>query len=294
MRSYRSLLRTAAGLDPRARGSPEWLAGRGPPGRSRAPAAARGRTRPLPGGPAAGPRTRGGSPPRTRRFAPRPRRGGTRTRARGPPRAGRRVPARSVCQGRRASGGRCGRPRGHRGNRWGRPPAGGGREADGEIIAVGVAPPPYTCAAAREVPELKCPTTATTAGSAYSSSAARTAASSFPESSTIRSSSLRPRIPRLALIWFTASWAARSMEAPRGWENGPARPTAIGPVGRAHAASRTATTRARARRRPSTWPHPLATTPCWGEGECRIGHASVRPLHVVERGLGGEVDAGQG
>src|SRR6266571_8469869 len=207
------------------------------------------------------------------------------------------MPARlapSVCQAKRASSGPCCRSLGHTRNTYGLIPARSGLEADGEIIAVGVAPPPYTRAAAREAPELKCPTTATTAGSAYSCSAARTAVSSFPESSTIRSSSLRPRIPRLALIWFTASWAARSLEAPRGWEKGPARPMAIGPVGREHAASRTATTRAGARRRPSTWPHPLARSPRWGEGERRGGRSSVRPLHVVERGLGGEVDAGQG
>src|SRR6266404_7108700 len=116
-------------------------------------------------------------------------------------------------------------------------PDSSGLDADGEIIAVGVAPPAYTRAAARDVLELKCPTTATTAGSAYNCSATRTAVSSFPESSTTRNSNLRPRMPRLALIWFTAIWAARSIEAPRGWEKGPARPMAIGPGGAEHAAS---------------------------------------------------------
>src|SRR5712691_10743315 len=197
-----------------------------------------------------------------------------------------------VCQAKRASWGPCCRSLGHTRNTKGLKPDRSGLDADGEIITVGVAPPPYTRAAASDVPELKCPTTATIAGSAYSCSATRTAVSSFPESSTTRSSSLRPLMPRLALTWFTASWAARSIEAPRGWEKGPARPTAIGPVGREHAASRRTTTRAGVRRRPSTWPHPLAPSPRCGEGERRTVIRS--PLHVVERGLGGEVDAGQG
>ena len=150
------------------------------------------------------------------------------------------MPARlapSVCQAKRASSGPCCRSLGHTRNTYGLIPDRSGLDADGEIIGVGVAPPPYTRAAEREGPELRCPTTATIAGSAYSCSATRTAASSLPESSTTRSSSLRPRIPRLALIWLTANWAARSIEAPRGWEKGPARPTAIGPVGREQAAS---------------------------------------------------------
>src|SRR2546426_5367739 len=150
-------------------------------------------------------------------------------------RRARRAP--SVCQERRASSGPCGRSLGHTRNTYGLTPDRSGLDADGEIIGVGVAPPPYTRAAESEGPELKCPTTAAIAGSAYSCSATRTAVSSLPESSTTRSSSLRPWIPRLALIWLTANWAARSIEAPRGWEKGPARPTAIGPVGREQAAS---------------------------------------------------------
>src|SRR5947208_6697806 len=163
------------------------------------------------------------------------------------------MPARlapSVCQAKRASCGPCCRSLGHTRNTYGLIPDRSGLDADGEIIAVGVAPPAYTRAAASEVPELRCPTTATIAGSAYSCSATRTAVSSFPESSTIRSSTVRPRIPRLALIWFTANWAARSIEAPRGWEKGPARPMAIDPVGGEHAASARATTRAGVRRGP--------------------------------------------
>src|SRR5437667_11367454 len=154
------------------------------------------------------------------------------------------MPARlapSVCQAKRASSGPCCRSLGHTRNTYGLIPDRSGLDADGEIIGVGVAPPPYTRAAEREGPELRCPTTATIAGSAYSCSATRTAASSLPESSTTRSSSLRPRIPRLALIWFTANWAARSIEAPRGWEKGPASPIATGWAGwEEHAASTTA------------------------------------------------------
>src|SRR5690349_12374218 len=106
-----------------------------------------------------------------------------------------------------------------------------GLDADGEIITTGLAPPPYTRAAAIELVDVRCPTTATTLGSAYRRSATRTAGSSPAESSAIRSSRGRPRTPPFALIWFTASCAARSMEAPRGWENGPASPIAMGPLG---------------------------------------------------------------
>src|SRR5438876_1148457 len=108
------------------------------------------------------------------------------------------MPARlapSVCQEKRASSGPCCRSLGHTRNTYGLIPDRSGLDADGEIIGVGVAPPPYTRAAEREGPELRCPTTATIAGSAYNCSATRTAVSSLPESSTTRSSSLRPRIP---------------------------------------------------------------------------------------------------
>src|SRR2546425_917470 len=70
-----------------------------------------------------------------------------------------------VCQAKRASWGPCCRSLGHTRNTKGLKPDSSGLDADGEIIAVGVAPPPYTRAAARDVPELKCPTTATTTGS---------------------------------------------------------------------------------------------------------------------------------
>src|SRR2546427_1493202 len=192
------------------------------------------------------------------------------------------MPARlapSVCQAKRASSGPCCRSLGHTRNTYGLIPDRSGLDADGEIIGVGVAPPPYTRAAESEGPELKCPTTAAIAGSAYSCSATRTAVSSLPESSTTRSSSLRPWIPRLALIWLTANWAARSIEAPRGWEKGPARPTAIGPVGREQAASAMTTEATRDfRRSPPSALTPLAPSPQCGEGERQ----------------GGEEDAGQG
>src|SRR5260221_6066192 len=97
-----------------------------------------------------------------------------------------------VGKARRAGWGRCCRSLGHTRNTKGLKPDSSGLDADGEIIAVGVAPPAYTRAAARDVLELKCPTTATTAGSAYNCSATRTAVSSLPESSTTRNSNLRP------------------------------------------------------------------------------------------------------
>src|SRR5205823_3192605 len=145
------------------------------------------------------------------------------------------MPARrapSPCQAKRASSGPGCRSLGHTRNTHGLNPDRSGLDAEGEIIATGLAPAPYTRAAAIVVPDERCPTTATTVGSAYSCSATRTAVSSLPESSATRSSSGRPRTPRLALIWFTASWAARSMDAPRGWEKGPARPMVIGRVRR--------------------------------------------------------------
>src|SRR5216117_2738384 len=83
------------------------------------------------------------------------------------------MPARlapSVCQAKRASSGPCWRSLGHTRNTYGLIPDRLGLDADGEIIGVGVAPPPYTRAAEREGPELRCPTTATIAGSAYNCS----------------------------------------------------------------------------------------------------------------------------
>src|ERR1051326_7234922 len=144
------------------------------------------------------------------------------------------MPARrapSACQAKCASSGPCCRSLGHTRNTQGLNPDRSGLDADGEIIATGSAPPPYTRAAAIVGPDERCPTTATTLGSAYSRSATRTAVSSLPEPSTMRSSRGRPRPPRLALIWFTANWAARSIEAPRVWEKGPARPVAPDRVG---------------------------------------------------------------
>src|SRR6266581_6670177 len=78
------------------------------------------------------------------------------------------MPARlapSVCQAKRASSGPCCRSLGHTRNTYGLIHDRSGLDADGEIIGVGVAPPPYTRAAEREGPELRCPTTATIAGS---------------------------------------------------------------------------------------------------------------------------------
>src|ERR1700758_2038855 len=154
------------------------------------------------------------------------------------------VPARrapSACQAKCASSAPCCTSLGHTRNTHGLNPDSSGLDADGEIIATGSAPAPYTRAAAIVAPDERCPTTATTVGSAYSRSATRTAVSSLPESSATRSSSGRPRTPCRALIWLTASWAARSIEAPRGWEKGPASPIATGRAGREeHAASTTA------------------------------------------------------
>src|SRR5258708_12859509 len=109
-----------------------------------------------------------------------------------------------------------------------------GLDAEGEMSTTGFVPPPYTRAAAIVVVDARCPTTATTLGSAYSLSAVRTAASSLPEPSATRSSISRPRTPPLALTWFTANWAAPSIVAPRGWEQGPTRPIPIGCLGSYH------------------------------------------------------------
>src|SRR3989441_1236335 len=124
-------------------------------------------------------------------------------------------------------------------------------------MTTGLVPAPYTRTATLDGSELRRPTTATIAGSAYNCSATRTAAFSLPESSTAFSlrgpppAPPRPRGPPLALIWSIASWAARSIDAPRGCEKGPDRPMTIGPLGRVHAASkRAAPTRADVRRGP--------------------------------------------
>src|SRR5256885_11401515 len=154
------------------------------------------------------------------------------------------MPARrapSVCQAKRASSRPCCRSLGQTRNTQGLIPDRSGLDAEGELTARGSGPAPYPRAAVIVGPDERCPTTATTVGSAYSRSATRTAVSSLPESSTIRSSRGRPRAPALALIWFTASCAARSIEAPRGWEKGPASPIATGEGGpEEHAASTTA------------------------------------------------------
>src|SRR3989442_2975925 len=121
----------------------------------------------------------------------------------------------------------------------------------------GLSHAPFTRAEAHDGSELRWPTTATIAGSADNCSATRTAVFSLPESSRVVSlrgapaAPPRPRRPPLALIWAIASWAARSMDAPRGCENGPERPMTIGPLGRVHAASmRAAPPRADLRRGP--------------------------------------------
>src|SRR5437762_2258373 len=143
-----------------------------------------------------------------------------------------------VCQAKCASSGPCCRSLGHTRNTHGLNADRSGLDADGEIIATGLGPVPYTRAAAMVGPDERCPTTATTLGSAYSRSATRTAVSSLPESSATRSSRGRPRTPCRALIWFTASWAARSIDAPRAWEKGPASPIATERAGwEEHAAS---------------------------------------------------------
>src|SRR5882672_1692270 len=124
-----------------------------------------------------------------------------------------------------------------------------GLEAEGEIIATGRRPAPYTRPAARDVPDVRWPTTATTAGSSANAWATRIAISARPLSSTMPSSSGRPRTPPRALISFTASSAARCIETPRGCENGPARPTTIGRVpSREHDASPRLAIRASLRR----------------------------------------------
>ena len=122
---------------------------------------------------------------------------------------------------------------------------------DGEVVAQGVdsllASLAILLARATHAPSL---TWITVAGGV------NPAPRSLPESSATRSSSGRPRTPCRALIWLTASWAARSIEAPRGWEKGPASPIATGPAGREeHAASTTAPTTTSDVRRSPPLPH---------------------------------------
>src|SRR5438309_5079308 len=86
------------------------------------------------------------------------------------------VPARrapSACQAKCASSAPCCTSLGHTRNTHGLNPDSSGLDADGEIIATGSAPAPYTRAAAIVAPDERCPTTATTVGSAYSRSATR-------------------------------------------------------------------------------------------------------------------------
>src|SRR2546430_16729428 len=79
---------------------------------------------------------------------------------------------------------------------------------------------------------------------------------------------------------------SRSIEARRCWEKGPARPTAIGPVGREQAASaRAAAMTSDIRRGP---PSGLTPRPPLRHAERGNGRrSSVPPLHMVERGQGG-------
>src|SRR3989449_6420013 len=126
-----------------------------------------------------------------------------------------RMPARfapSDCRAKRASSGPWDRSLGHTRKKYGLIPLRSGLDADGEITGTGLVPPPYTRAAAMVVPDVRCPRTATTSGSRYSSSATRTAVSSRPESSTTRNLRGRPLTPPLVLISATASSAARSEE----------------------------------------------------------------------------------
>src|SRR2546427_1739195 len=80
------------------------------------------------------------------------------------------IPARrapSTCSAKRARCGPCCRSLGHTRNTKGLMPLKSGLEAEGEIMTTGVAPAPYTRAAASVAPEERWPITATTAGSAY-------------------------------------------------------------------------------------------------------------------------------
>src|SRR2546428_13769488 len=138
------------------------------------------------------------------------------------------------CGAKRASSGPWDRSLGHTRKKYGLTRLRSGVDADGEITGTGFAPPPYTRAAARVVPDVRCPTTASTSGSRYSSSATRTAASSLPESSTTRSLRGRPFTPPLALISAPASSAACRIATPRGWAYHLAPPMTYGPPSGEH------------------------------------------------------------
>src|SRR2546426_8183011 len=74
------------------------------------------------------------------------------------------IPARrapSTCSAKRARCGPCCRSLGHTRNTKGLMPLKSGLEAEGEIMTTGVAPAPYTRAAASVVPEERWPITAT-------------------------------------------------------------------------------------------------------------------------------------
>src|SRR5918996_775522 len=90
-----------------------------------------------------------------------------------------------VCHANRASRTPCCTSLGHTRKKYGLIPLRSGLEAEGEIRTTGVAPLPYTRAAAFDGPELRWPTTAATVGSAYIPSATRTAVCSLAESSAI-------------------------------------------------------------------------------------------------------------
>src|SRR5260370_39633300 len=71
-----------------------------------------------------------------------------------------------LCRAKRASRGPCCKSLGQTRNTKGLRPLKSGLEAEGEIITTGVAPPPYTRAAAIDGPEERWPITATTAEAA--------------------------------------------------------------------------------------------------------------------------------
>src|SRR5438876_4236293 len=76
-----------------------------------------------------------------------------------------RMPARFAandCRAKRASSGPWDRSVGHTRKKYGLIPLRSGLDADGEITGTGLAPPPYTRAAAMVVPDGRCPTTAST------------------------------------------------------------------------------------------------------------------------------------
>src|SRR2546421_11483386 len=103
------------------------------------------------------------------------------------------------CRAKRASSGPWDRSLGHTRKKYGLIPLRSGLDADGEITGTGLVPPPYTRAAAMAAPDVRGPTTATTSGSRYSSSATRTAVSSPAESSAAPTSTGQPFTAALAL-----------------------------------------------------------------------------------------------